>query len=140
MFEYFKDGFNPRGYEYGATARAADAARRNAEATEDLLALELAGDRNAMASRIQARRKRDASRRAFWHNLDGLLALVFVVTIGWVMFGPSIGAPQSAVTQSAAVTQSQDPDNANAPAIPARAPAHHKHHKHVHVAVNTDAQ
>ena len=38
MFGYFRDGVNPRGAEYGATARAARAAEQAAENTGDILA------------------------------------------------------------------------------------------------------
>ena len=122
MFDYFKDGVNPRGPESGATARAARQARRSADAAEDMLELEMSTDRNATAQRIVARRNREAGRRAFWHRLDNLLALAFVAAVAWLMLTPASNAPQSAVTNDTPANVSKVPDDAGAPVRQAQAP------------------
>ena len=122
MFDWFKDGVNPRGPEYGATARAAREARRSARATEDMLELELAADRNAAANRIMARRSNDARRRAWWHRLDNLLALAFVAALAWIIFAPASTPPQSAAMRDAIAHTSTAGRVIDAPASQAQAP------------------
>lgn len=124
MFDYLKDGINPRGAEYGATERAADAAQRSADATDDLLALQLAdpADRPAIAARINARRAKQMSRRVWWHRLDLILSAAFVAGIALYMLTPSGNTPQSAVTGDAPASVSTVTDNAPAPESSAQAP------------------
>ena len=122
MFDWFKDGVNPRGPEYGATARAARNARRSADAAEDLLELELSANCSATARNIIARREREANRRAFWHRVDLVLSLAFVAFIAWLIFAPASNAPQSAVTREAPAHVSKEPLSSRAPVRQAQAP------------------
>jgi hypothetical protein len=95
MFGYFRDGVNPRGAEYGATARAARAAEQDAENTGDMLELQMApndGVRQELATRIAARRDREQGRRAWWHRLDLIASAIFVAIVVGYMITP-IQAP-----------------------------------------------
>ena len=124
MFEHFKDSINPRGAEYGATARAAAAAQRNAETAEDLLELQLATsdtEREFIAARIRSRRQAQVRRRAWWESLELLATALLVGGIAWYMLTPTNEAPQSAVTQHTQAGASIGADDTPAPAIRARA-------------------
>lgn len=124
-WDYFRDGFNPRGAEYGATARAADAAQRNAETAEDLLELQLASSdqqRAKIAARISTRREREARRRAWWQRLDLIASALFVGGIAWYVLTPASNAPASAVPHDVPAHVSKVPDDANAPVRQAQAP------------------
>ena len=125
MFDYIKDGINPRGPEYGATARAADAAQRNAEANEDLLELQLAGtdrERDRVAASIMSKRTKQV-RRATWRQYADLIATaLFVGVIIYVVASPTHDAPQSAVTRQAPANAQTAADDTNAPESSAQAP------------------
>lgn len=124
MFEYIKDGINPRGPEYGATDRAANAAQRNADATLDLLELQLADprDRPEVASRINARRAAQDRRRKFWTNVNWIATTALIAGIAVYMLTPSSNSPQSAVTQDTPSSVQTLVDDTPAPTRSARAP------------------
>ena len=104
MFDYIKDAINPRGGQYGATARAAAAAQRHADASEDMLALQLATSPDEyaeVAARIRRRRAKEGRRRAWWQRVDLIASALFVGGMIWCMAPPSSNAPKSAVTRDA---------------------------------------
>ena len=109
MFDWFRDGVNPRGAEYGATARAARAAQRQADAAEDMLELEMADSsvaHEAIVRRIVTRREREQGWRTFWRGVDLVFSLAFVAAILWILLAPASEAPQSAVTHDAPASAS----------------------------------
>lgn len=86
---YIRDGFNPRGAEYAATARAADAARATQKGMDDMLALAMATDprsRAQVAYDIQARRQREASRRSFRNTCSLVACVLFVAAVVGVFY------------------------------------------------------
>lgn len=122
MFGYFRDGVNPRGEEYGATSRAARAAERAAENSEDMLDLELAdasGDRYSAARRITRRRVAQQRRRDAVHLIDLVLSILFVAAVAVFMLSPY----KSAVTHDARPGVSQVPFDTNAPVRAAQSSA-----------------
>jgi hypothetical protein len=126
MFDYLRDTINPRGAEYGATSRAAYAAQRNAEATEDLLELQLASsdaERSQIAGRIIARRERMANIRFVWRTFTVSVSVFILGYSAYYVTRPTSEAPQSAVNAVVPANASMDPARALAPEMTARAPA-----------------
>lgn len=125
---YFRDGLNPRGAEYSATARAAHAAEQTQQAMDDMLDLamaptEEARERIAAAIKLRRRRERQAAtaRRQFKYAALALLALFCagVYELGdndsslshaYNAFMSS-GSPKVAPHENAAVRQVRAPDD-----------------------------
>lgn len=123
---YIRDGFNPRGAEYGATARAAQAAENTQQAMDDMLALAMApdeGTRQQVAQGIYDRRQSQARRagfgRAVKYCVFALLGVLCVVV--W-----QLGDPHSSLSAAARAFVNAPlpsaPSSAHAPAKAVRAP------------------
>lgn len=110
---YIRDGFNPRGAEYAATARAAEAAERTEQSMADMLTLASAPNERARilaAYDIQQRRNREASRRATGAMASLVGVAVLIAAIAGVFYLGSLSdadtpaifkAPTSAATMDA---------------------------------------
>lgn len=122
---YIRDGFNPRGAEYGATARAAQAAENTQQAMEDMLELAAAPDENArraIAQQIRARRQRQAVNVGRGRVAKyTILALIAAFCIGVYQLGDDSSALSAAYRAFMATPSSQVPDASPAPTRAVRA-------------------
>ncbi len=123
---YIRDGFNPRGAEYGATARAADAAAATARSMDDMLELAMAPDERARqeaAQRIYARRQSEA-RRADRGNVVKwiLLALIATLVVAVWQLGDDSSSLSGAYRAFMATPSYEVPRDASAPVRPETAP------------------
>jgi len=123
---YIRDGFNPRGAEYGATARAADAAAATQQSMDDMLELAMAPDETARqqaAQRIYERRQGEARRASRGSTIKWiLLALIAAFSVAVWQLGDDGSSLSGAYRAFMATPTSHDPDTSAAPVRAVRAP------------------
>ena len=123
---YIRDGLNPRGAEYGATARGANAAEHTQQSMDDMLDLAMAPDepaRQQIAQQIYDRKQgeaRSASRGRVVKYIVLTLIAVFCVLV--YQLGDDSSAVSGAYRAFMATPTHRVPDAQNAPVRPATAP------------------
>lgn len=125
-FGNIRDILNPLGPQYGATARAADAAAGTQQGMDDMLLLAMAPDehvRQSIAGEIYARKQREARAarrgRAF-RNVLLLMIAAFCVLV--YQLGDDSSAISGAYRAFMATPTHSAPDTSLAPVRPAYAP------------------
>lgn len=125
-WNYIRDGINPRGAEYGATARAARAAENTQRAMDDMLALAMAPDedtRRQLAQQIYARKQIEARRARRSSKVEMILIALFVLfCIGIYQLGTDGSTISRAFNAYVAAPLSQAAAAAKRPARAVRAP------------------